>query len=61
VPEIEGEQSRRRNTRQRRILLALAGLVVLAGAVVGGVVLGRTVLDEDESSEPVGSPPLPVG
>jgi hypothetical protein len=49
VSEIGGEQSRRRNTRQRRLLLALAGLVVLGVAVVGGVVLDRTVLDDDQS------------
>jgi hypothetical protein len=47
VPEIEGEQSRR---SRPRLLLTLAGLVVLAGAVVGGVVLGRTALDDDQSS-----------
>jgi hypothetical protein len=36
----------------RRLLLVLVGLALLASAVVGGVVLGRTVLD-DEPSEPV--------
>jgi hypothetical protein len=45
LPEIGGEQSRRRNTRQRRLLLALAGLVVLGGAVVGGAVVGGIALD----------------
>jgi hypothetical protein len=38
-----------RRSSARRLLLALAGLVVLGGAVVGGVVLDRTVLDDDES------------
>jgi hypothetical protein len=31
----------------RRLLVALVVLVVLAGAVVGGIVLDRTVLDDD--------------
>jgi hypothetical protein len=44
VNEVEGGQSRIR-TRRRGLLLALVGLVVLAAAVLGGVVLDRTVLE----------------
>jgi hypothetical protein len=45
--KIGGEQLRRSSAD--RLLLALAGLVVLGGAVVGGVALDRTMLDDDRS------------
>jgi hypothetical protein len=40
-----------RRSSARRFLLALVALVVLAAAVLGGVVLERTVLDGDNYSE----------